>query len=370
MASLEYNQTGFFDMEFFAPNYTRYGIHNITITAKGSGSVGTSRNFTDLQNASVVSIVVHSARENETLRTFAEAEEAVEEMVQAGLGTVKAKSLLEQARSQISGWDYDTALETSKQVLELKEMTFQITGMISQVEKGIKQAESFGIQAPESKKMASLSKSALQREDYAKAEERANSAVSAFVIEGQWLENMRFMYANWQFILPGSALFAGASWLAYRKSLRGRLRKRIALLAEEEKAARKLMEKAQEEMYKEKTISKLEYHKLMSEHESRLAKIRKRKAQLTGRLIRLEKNPLPDFRKQEGALRKEIQDIQKKYYEQGSVSKSAYHKNMDELREELAESIKNIDMIMERRRKSETNSKDFRLQPAIEQGES
>lgn len=349
---LGYNQTGFFDLEFFAPNYTRYGIHNITITAKGSGSIGASKNFTDVEKTAKVSMVVHSSRENETMETLAEAEKAVQEMAEAGLNTGKAKALLEQAKAQISSWDYDTGLETSKQVLELRDRTFHITGMISQVEEGVKEAGSFGIQAPESKKMAELSKSALQREDYAKAEERANSAVSAFVIEGQWLENMRFVYANWYFIISGSALLAGASYLAYRKSLKGRIRKKIALAAEEEKAIRKLMEKAQEEMYNEKTLSKLEYHKLMSEHESRLAKIRKRKAQLTARLIRLEKRSvaISNFRKQEDALRKEIQDIQKKYYEQGSVSKSSYHKNMDELREELAESIKNMDLVMEKRK--------------------
>jgi hypothetical protein len=350
IAVLEYNKTAYFELEFFAPNYTSYGIHNITITARGSGRIGASQNFTDVQSTVKTSMVVHSARENETLETLAAAGKAVEEMAQAGLGTAKARALLEQAKSQISGWDYDTALETSKQLLELKARTFKIAGLISQVEDGINQAEGFGIQAPESKKMASLSRSALQREDYAKAEERANSAVSAFVIEGQWLENMRFLYANWHFIITGSALFAGAAWLAYRKSLKGRLRKRISLLAEEEKATRKLMEKAQEEMYREKTLSKLEYHKLMSVHESRFAKIRKRKAQLTARLIRLDRNPLPEFRKQEQSLRKEIQDIQKGYYEQGSVSKPAYQKSMEELREELAESIKSIDMIMQRRK--------------------
>jgi hypothetical protein len=173
------------------------------------------------------------------------------------------------------------------------------------------------------------------------------------MIEGQGLEIMRFLYANWHFIIFGSGIFAGAAYLAYRKSLKGRLRKRIALLAGEEKATRKLMEKAQEDMYREKTLSKLEYHRLMSDHESRLAKIRKRKAELEERLIKLEKHPLPEFRKQEESLRSEIQDLQKKYYEQGTVSKSSYQKSMDDLREELAESIKNIGIITDRRGESE-----------------
>jgi phosphate/sulfate permease len=224
--------------------------------------------------------------------------------------------------------------------------------MIGQVEEDIKEAESFGMQAPESRKMAELSKSALQREDYAKAEERASSAVAAFMIESQGLETMKFIYANWHFIIAASALIAGTCYIAYRKSLKGRLRKRIGLLAAEEKATRKLMEKAQEGMYTEKTLSKPEYHKLMAEHETRLAKIRKREAELNRRLIRLEKRSvaLSNFRKQESSLRSEIQGLQKKYYEQGSVSKSAYQKTVDELREELAESIKNIDVIISRRK--------------------
>lgn len=334
------------------PNYTSYGMHNLTVIAKATGSTATTQNLTSVEKTAAMGIMVHSVHENETKDALKEAEKAVREMAEAGLSTVNAKSLLEEAKAQMSSWDYDTSLETSKNVLELKEKTFHISSLIIQVEEGIKEAEGFGIQAPESRKMAELSKSALQREDYAKAEERASGAIAAFMIESQGLENMRFVYANWHFMLAGSFLFAGAAYLAYRKSLKGRLKKRIGMLSEEEKAIRKLMEKAQEEMYSEKTLSRFEYHKLMSQHETRLAKIRKRKARLTERLIRLGKRSatLSNFRRQEENLKREIQDLQKKYYEQGSVTKSSYQKSVDELREELAESIHNIDRIMSRRK--------------------
>jgi len=352
ISMLGYNQTGFFELEFFAPNYTKYGIHNISLTARGVGSSGTSKNFTNVEKTAKISMVVHSGHENETLDELAEAEKAVQEMADAGLNTGKAKSLLEEAKAQISNWDYDTSLETSKKILELKEKTYHIIVQIEQVEEGIKEAESYGIQTPESKKMSELSKSAMQREDYAKAEERASSAVAAFMIESQGLETMRFVYANWYFIILGSVVFVGSAYVAYRKSIKGRIRKRMNLLSMEEKRIRKLMEKAQEEMYREKTISKPEYHRLISQYETMLAKIRKRKSRLTARLIRLEKRSaaLANFRKQEESLRNEIQGLQKKYYEQGSVTKSSYQKTMDELREELAESIRNIDTVLAKRK--------------------
>jgi len=352
ISSLGYNQTGWFELEFFAPNYTRYGMHNLTLTARGTGSTIATKNLTSVENSGIVTLVVHSVHENETKAVLEEAEKAVQEMLDSGFNVNKAKSLLEKAKAQISNWDYDTSLETSKKVLELKENTFHITGIIKQVEEGIREAESYGIQTPESKKMSELSKSALEREDYAKAEERASSAVSAFMIESQGLEIMRFVYANWHFIILGSVVFVGSAYLGYRKSLKGRIRKRIALMSSEEKAIRKLMEKAQEERYKERTLSDSEYHKLMSEHESELAKIKRKKHRLVSKLIRLEKRTvaLVNFRKHEESLRSEIQDLQKKYYEQGSVTKSSYQKTMDELREELAESIRNIDVVMNKRK--------------------
>lgn len=347
---LEYNQTGWFEMEISVPNYTRYGMHNLTLKATASGSTSTTRNLTALERAQGITIVVRSVQENETKRALAEAEKAIQEMADAGLATGKAISLLEEAKDQISLWDYDSSLETSKKVLEMKALSFEISGLISRVEEGIREAESFGVQTPESRKMSSLSKTALQREDYAKAEERASGAVAALMIEGRGLETMRFIYANWHIMTALSAAFVAGACMAYRKSLKGRIKRKISLLMDEEKAVRSLMEKAQQDLYREKTLSRLEFHKLMSLYESSLARIRKRKARLAGRLMKLEKHPLQEFRKNEQAVRKEIQDLQRRYYEQGSVTKTAYRKTMDGLREELAESIRNIERIMERKK--------------------
>jgi hypothetical protein len=96
----------------------------------------------------------------------------------------------------------------------------------------------------------------------------------------------------------------------------------------------------------------------MSEHESELAKIKRKKHRLVSKLISVEKRTvaLVNFRKQEESLRGEIQGLQKKYYEQGSVTKSSYQKSVDELREELAESIRRIEMIEKRRNPKSDNA--------------
>ncbi|MCX6815062.1 MAG: hypothetical protein NTY20_05445 [Candidatus Aenigmarchaeota archaeon] len=358
ISSLGYNQTGLFELEFFAPNYTRYGMHNLTLTARGTGSTIATRNLTSVENSGIVTLVVHSVHENETKTLLEEAEKAVQEMLDSGFKADKAKSLLEQARSQLSQWDYDSSFESSKSILELKEKSFHISGLIKQAEEGIKDAESYGIQTPESRKMSELSKSALEREDYAKAEERANNALVSYMIESRGIETMKFLYSYWWLILAVSGSSALAAYLAYRRALKGILKGRIEDLSKEEKAVRKLLEKTQEERYKERTLSDSEYHKLMSEHESELAKIKRKKHRLVSKLISVEKPSaaLKDFRKQEESLRSEIQDIQKKYYEQGGLAKSSYQKSVDELREELAESIHRIEMI-ERRRNPGTNDR-------------
>ncbi|MEM2963719.1 MAG: LamG-like jellyroll fold domain-containing protein [Candidatus Anstonellales archaeon] len=358
---LEQNRTGIFEVGFFAPSYIRYGIHNITISVIGTGSSNFTANLTRIEKTVYVSMVVHSVMENETRKTITMAETAVQEMADAGLNVKGVSYLLEEAKNKLSQWDYDSALEAAKKILEVRERAFRIMETIREVEGKINEAEMYGIKTQESRKMVELSKSALVREDYAKAEERAGNAITAYFIESRSLETLKFLHSYWWLLTFVTCSSSIAIYFAYRKSRAGRLKKRIDSLSNEEKAIRNLMGRLQKERYVERSISGIEFHKQMAEYEEKLAKLKRKKSRLIAKLVRCEKpsKVLEGFRKQEEYLKNEIKEVQKKYYEDGSITKSSYQKTVEELREELAEAIKNIEMVMEGRSPSKKGQAAF-----------
>ncbi|MCX6814647.1 MAG: hypothetical protein NTY20_03295, partial [Candidatus Aenigmarchaeota archaeon] len=357
ISRLEYGQTGEFSLEFSAPNYMKYGVYNLTLTARATGSNSRINKTTLVENIQIISLVIHSMQENETKEKLQAAERAVQEMIDSGFNVQTAMSLLGQARSQLSQWDYDSSLDSSNSILGMRDKSLKVAELIAQAERKIAEAENYGLPTPESVKMKELAKSALQREDYARAEERANNALVAYMMESGNLETVKFFYSYWHFILLGTAFFAAAGYLANRRILRARLTRKMESLSEQEKAVRKLMEKSQEQMYRDKTLYRGDYYKIMAGYESDLARIRKRKSSITNKIIALSgAKSLENFRKRGDGIRKEIQDLQRKYYDVGMMEKSSYNKSMAELKLELEDSIRNIEAI-ERNRLSEDSRK-------------
>ncbi len=348
---LEAGQSAVFELEFFAPGYMTYGVHNITISIVATGSSNFTRNLTRVERILGVSVVVHSARENETLELAERVKEALLGMESLGLGTGKVSSLLEKAEAQISGWDYDTAMNNLKAALEARDKAVQIMGFIGSTEGNVREADIYGVQTPETRKMNELSKAALAREDYAKAEERANSALAAYAMEARMIGAMKFFHAYWQALLGAFSLSLAAGYLGRRRTLRNRVLRRIDYFSGQERALRKMEEKAKEDYYRKGEISSREYHSLMGMYGTGLAKARRRKSGLIGKLASVKgKSAEEAFRERERYARKEIEDSQRRYFEQGAISRSAYDKGVKELTEELADALQSIETI-ERRRK-------------------
>src|SRR4030042_6899258 len=170
-------------------------------------------------------------------------------------------------------------------------------------------------------------------------------------MEARMIGAMKFFHAAWQVLLAACSLSLAAGYLGRRRTLRNRVLRRIDRLSGQERALRKMEEKAKEDYYRKGEISSREYHSLMGRYGTGLAKARRRKSGLIGKLASVKgKSAEEAFRERERYARKEIEDSQRRYFEQGAISRSAYDKGVKELTEELADALQSIETI-ERRRK-------------------
>ena len=84
----------------------------------------------------------------------------------------------------------------------------------------------------------------------------------------------------------------------------------------------------------------------MYNYEKGLAKLEKRKARLISKIVNMKKpaDVIKNFQREQKHIQKMMQDVQRKYFEKGSISKIAYKKRMDELIDEKVEIDKNIEV--------------------------
>ncbi len=322
-----YNGSSGFRINISVPGYMRYGMHNLTFNISG--------NRESVYETVLVTLFVHSATENETLEAFSVARDAVSRMQEEGMNTVQVSDMFRRASDAIDQWDYDTAKELSESIAEISGKAFSVHGQLGEVSSMIDEASAMGIQVPETSKLHSLSMAAFDRGDYDVAQERINNAVLAYSLEGGVVFAAKFISAYWWLILM--VFFTS---LVGQRHLRIMLaRNKLGLLSREQSVIKNIIKQSQTKRFLQGKTGRRQYNIDLRECTGRLMKIDKERTQLKS-----AKFPLFGFRgfgrdlvREKAHINNLIRDVQRRYFEFGSISKSHYEKSLRELKEQLLE---------------------------------
>jgi len=346
-----------FGVALTAPNYTRYGRYNLTLTVKGDANIaGKGINTTSVEAVSEMVLFVHSANENETILLFQNAVQDIQEMADSGFYVVDLQVLAEQARSALDEWDYDNAWELSGKIINIKETAFVVNCLLDEIKHGMDEAGFYGIDTPESRKMYSLSLLAFERGDYERAKERADEAVLASSLEvGGRIVSARFLHEYWLVMLGVGIVLVFAVFIARLRIRVVMIKRRLKSLKKEESVIKEMIKDLQSRYFDGSKMGKGEYKRLLMDHEARLAKIKKERARLVSRRVRLIGlgNAAKRLERERNHIMELLKENQVKYFEQASISKAFYKENDRELRAEIAEIEKDI----EKAKKVKSNEK-------------
>jgi len=341
---INYNETKQFKIELTAPSYMKYQEVNVKLSVKALSSGGNANET--VEKTLELLLVIHETVENETLAYLEKAEACVKAIAASGFPVISVNELLEKARTALNNGDYDEAKTLSEDIILLKASADAAHALIEKLATQVKEAEYNGIAVPETKKLYDLAIAAFGREDYVRAEDRANNAITAYAIESGKLNLVKFIYNNWLVIGLAAILLIIFSILSYNRIMLITVRNNLNSLKKEVAVIKGLMADTQKKHF-EGGLSALEYNKGIYEYEKRLAAIEKQRTRLVSKMANLKKptDVITRFQGDIKNINELIKALQKKYFFDKSLSKSSYEKNISALNTEKIEIQKNIEIV-------------------------
>jgi hypothetical protein len=328
---LGYNEKKNFAIKIDVPEYMAYGEYELTFMTRGTYSDSTvSDTFKTIFS-------IYSGTENETRKAFQEAGDRIRDMDDVGFNTDYLYTLLEHVGKSIDDWDFDMADELTEEILATVNLAFRIDRLMGDLEKDINRAESYGIGAPETKKMHSLAMTAFQRGDYERSLERVESALLTYSIETYGLvDTLGFVYEYWWAVAILIVIFSVIAWKTHRVVMIRSITSGLKRIESEEKGIFEMIKDYQKRYWQDKSISSDDYHGWLSENEKRLNEIMGIRAKLNIRKIRITADNLINGLEAEiKSVSGRIIDLQKKYFSGKGVSKVSYLMMMNGLNTEM-----------------------------------
>ncbi len=333
---LGYNDKINFAVTIDVPEYMSYGHYELTFKAQGTYSDSTvSDTFKTI-------LSVYSVTENETREATQDAEDRVQDMADAGFRTDGLDILLGQAKNALDDWDFYKADDLANEIIATGNLAFRTDKIIQDLGVMIGKAESYGIGAPETRKMHSLAVAAFQRGDYERAGERAESALLTYSMETYGLvDALAFAHGNWWMIIIIIVILSVLVWRTHRIVVIRSITGKLGRIENEERGIFDMIKDYQKRYWQDKSISSEDYHGWLSESEKKLKEITNVRADLNIRKIRMTADSLLNGLESElRGVSKRIIDLQKKYFEGTGMSKAGYSMMMSALNTEMT-SIQN-----------------------------
>jgi len=335
------NTSKSFDICIAVPNYTAYGIYNLSLRLQGVAK-SLYANFT-IFNESEIMLVVHSRVENATLRLSHKLERIINTTFLRG---GKLNEMLERAKELISEKLFDNAYEILRRLEKKANTAFEAKSMMETLNRLIAEARMYGISAGNSKKMLYLAQQAFQREDYERALKRANTAFLIYNIETRYLWLRRFVYENWFHIIIFSII------LLYvvnrvRKTIFKKIFKRFLLsIKRRETILFNSFVELQHKYFVERSIGRDEYMKRIDAILKVVEGVRKKKLRFlfkTARYIKEREKRIMFMEKELEFVKEKVRKLQESYYTKGGVAKDVYRKMLEILFREVSELVKEIE---------------------------
>ncbi|MBU2560334.1 hypothetical protein KKA03_05515, partial [archaeon] len=196
---IEYNKTGNFEVFVAAPIYMEKGTHPLDFTVAANASYRnypkaiskTSGNVTSYENISIgiiesgtVALIIHEISREDAIAFLTRAEKDQEEMQNAGLPANRTLKLLDNAKKALEQGDYEKTKELGEQIADLKQAAFTAYDLIEDLRVKIRHAEvERGLKVIETKDVFNLALAAFERGDYETAQQRIKDAQLVYSLE-------------------------------------------------------------------------------------------------------------------------------------------------------------------------------------------
>jgi len=319
--------------------------------------------YTETQN--ILLIIQEISKEKSNL-SLSEAEQAIEEMKKTGFNIDEVSGLLEQAKSKLSENKNKEAQILSEKIISIRNKAFETDDLISKILEALKNPRKMGLLTGNVAKeivdedgeivsinsvitgkavfggksaedVLNMAIAAFKRGDYDTANERAKSAQVLLLLERKGNFGL-FLFLYWPFILFGFITFSITGIFGYKRYQKSSITKKIEDMNKEEENIRKLMQDSQKNYFTGK-ISSREYHRIMDQHQNKLAKIRKQRLTLRNERIKMLKSEQisQDLGIEKIQVESEIKKLQEDFYRDKKISEHEYKSQFEILNERLAE---------------------------------
>ncbi|MDD5191568.1 MAG: Ig-like domain-containing protein [Candidatus Nanoarchaeia archaeon] len=358
-------ETKKFNIKLKIPSYKEsYEEHTLKALISGYKVDGTAKtSYIETQN---IKLVIQEVSKEKSNLALSEAEKAILEMKNAGFNTQEVSKLLEQAKLKLSENKNKKSLDLSDNVINIKNKAFSVNSLIEKISGALKDpkktylltgnvakeivdenGEKVSINSvltgkaifsgESAENVLNMAIAAFKRGDFSTAEERAKSAQVLLLLERKGNYGF-FLYLYWHFVLIGILIFSFAGILSYKTYQKSSITGKIQDINKEENNIRTLILSAQKNYFSGK-ISAGDYHRIMNQHQNKLAKIKQQRLSLRNKRIKMlrQQQILQDLENERLQVESEIIKLQEQYYRDRKISANEYDIEFKTLNERLAE---------------------------------
>ena len=278
----------------------------------------------------VVTLYIVEVDRSEANKILEDFNKLIGEMKSSGMVLDDVNKLLEESNIYYEEINFLAVKKNYEKVKEIHDAAFESSEIIEELKKGIEDAENYGIDVLETKKILYVAEAAYNRGDYILSLSQLNEAKLTYAIETKGEFNILYTVKNNPLetflVLMGVGIFSFASSLIIRLKL---YKNKLRYLKEEEKLLLQLMKIIQKDCFEGNKMSMEEYDEAMNQYETKLSKTIEEKVRIETRIANLlkvkgKRKALDDEKKRIIGL---IKDIQDKYLVKGELETRIY-KNM------------------------------------------
>jgi len=336
LTNIKSNESGTFLVNIYAPVYAVY--HEYGVVANITAVLTDKTSEKRVTKSSKILLVTHKVIESETEKYLLEANRSVHALISKGFEASDLLESLKKAEEFADEGRYDEAKELAKEIMKTQETAFRVFEKMSSLEKQVEEIEAKGFVMSETRKGLYLAKSAFERGDYGRADKRVESAMFMYSMEFGTLYPLIFIHDYWAFILGAFATSGVAAAFSRKRLLTRMLKNRILSLEKEKSKIFGLIKKLEKDYFVHRAVSEKMFAAEMEGYMNELVNISNRKIENIRKLVVMFKPEKARgfLRREEGKIRKFIENLQKEYFVSKSMSREYYEKLSEVFIHELA----------------------------------
>ena len=326
-----------------SPTYLPLGKKTIYLEAVGNFGTQIYR------EKKTIVLEINDMSESDASKLIEKAEKLIKEFENEGFNSslLGLDKLFEEAKQAYKDLDYEVMENKVNEIITITENALESKKIIEELALLIKHAKNKGIDVSGSERLLSLTILALERNEFARALERAKEAQVSYALEVKGeLGTISYYVKEYPAEISLSTLFLILFvFVTYRVGRLGLINVKISKLKEDEKILNELIKVVQSDTFKAKKMSMEEYGQTMRHYEKRMAEVIEQLIELETKRAHALK-----FTSKEKQLKLErirvldlIKELQSGYLKSKNIETRAYelmlqsyHKRLGEIDESIA----------------------------------